>query len=542
MSFAGRVSVTALMVLLCGASMGARVVINEALVNEPGGATTLEWFELYNSADTAVALAGWAALRGGDQIDLSTAPALGAHGFVVVTRNADAFATVWGDRNGVWGDALTEDFPLIEAAFTLPNVADSLLLVSPAGDTAKLVWPSGGADAVSWERGELADDSALQSLDAAGATPGRVNSRTPLPLNLALEFLGARADGSGFTELAVRVRNRGLSAASGGGAVIISEPVHRPGEYPALSGALLARLTYSTLAPDSAVELHLTVTLPGLYAALGCELELLDDNLYDNVILFTAPGAQFPPAALTEFLANPTPPYSTEWIEIRNLQGGELSLDGWTLSDNAATTALGAVTLEPLSYAVLTQDSLEFGRSYPAVSAQLVAVEPWRTLNNDGDVIVLRDQYGIVVDSFAYAAAWPDNRSWARTEPTATGLWGRSADPGGTPGAINVALGPATGADLRVAISPNPFSPDGDLIDDTAYIAVTAPAGAEMTVRIFDRHGAAIRTLVSEAPFSALVAWDGRNDDGRRAPIGIYIVYASVDDTHDFKTTVVIAR
>jgi len=41
------------------------------------------------------------------------------------------------------------------------------------------------------------------------------------------------------------------------------------------------------------------------------------------------------------------------------------------------------------------------------------------------------------------------------------------------------------------------------------------------------------------------IVWDGRGDDGRTLPVGIYIIYARVEggrESADIKKTVVIAR
>jgi flagellar hook assembly protein FlgD len=48
--------------------------------------------------------------------------------------------------------------------------------------------------------------------------------------------------------------------------------------------------------------------------------------------------------------------------------------------------------------------------------------------------------------------------------------------------------------------------------------------------------------LDGQSSLQAEFAWDGKSDDGKQQPIGIYIVYFEAVGVESTKTTVVIAR
>lgn len=79
---------------------------------------------------------------------------------------------------------------------------------------------------------------------------------------------------------------------------------------------------------------------------------------------------------------------------------------------------------------------------------------------------------------------------------------------------------------LRFATQPVAFSPNGDGVRDTATVGFDLTRDAVVSFRVIDAEGREVRELV---PFRRLPGdvryrfrWDGRDDDGRRVPDGIY--------------------
>ena len=101
-----------------------------------------------------------------------------------------------------------------------------------------------------------------------------------------------------------------------------------------------------------------------------------------------------------------------------------------------------------------------------------------------------------------------------------------------------------SGSSIAVAVKPSVFSPDGDGFEDVAIITVEeAPAEAELTMRVYDRQGRVVRTIIDgERLLKSSYTWDGRSDGGNRLPIGIYILYLEAAGGGSVKKTVVIAR
>lgn len=77
-------------------------------------------------------------------------------------------------------------------------------------------------------------------------------------------------------------------------------------------------------------------------------------------------------------------------------------------------------------------------------------------------------------------------------------------------------------------ISPNPFSPDGDGRDDTASIQYLLPEPeGTLTLMIYDLKGRLVKTLLKNEKIeeeSGWVKWDGRGDNNKILPLGMYIV------------------
>lgn len=72
-------------------------------------------------------------------------------------------------------------------------------------------------------------------------------------------------------------------------------------------------------------------------------------------------------------------------------------------------------------------------------------------------------------------------------------------------------------------IRPNPFSPDWG---EVAWIELNTPADDRVTLRLYDLKGRLVKTCLNNAPGGHQnYPWDGKDNMGRRAAIGIYIAH-----------------
>ncbi len=91
-----------------------------------------------------------------------------------------------------------------------------------------------------------------------------------------------------------------------------------------------------------------------------------------------------------------------------------------------------------------------------------------------------------------------------------------------------------------ISLEPNPFTPNGDGINDALEVAYDITAitqAAEVSIILFDLSGRRVRQLYQSSDLSGhydpgsqpLLSWDGRDDHGSPVPPGIYILRASVE-------------
>jgi gliding motility-associated-like protein len=537
--------------LFVAGSARSELVVNEVLVNEPGGTTSLEWIELYNNSSQAINSPSFyeITIESTDSISL-TLDGLGTiepFGYAVICRKLFSvgggigYEEVWGDNSSVWGDGAEETYSIKEVtSISLTNGPGRVLLKRAGTFESELIWPDGGSDGISWERRLPGEATVLQSLATTGNTPGRINSITPLPVDLALDTVEVVAD-SGRTSIFIEIINRGLTAVTGATVTLYEVNELNPDDFSNVLEIIAVPPTdigFTTL-------LGQLFHLSGLYLHLGAVLTD-DDRLDNNRKVFMAPGDQFPPVILNEFLANPAVGGAGEWVEI--VTQGDISFDmtGWKLGDSQGLDDISnaAITVGNGEYVILAQSSTEFLGHYAGYTGQIVESLQWPTLNNDGDIVRLVDQYGIEASRFEYQSVFSDEATWSRSEEEGSaGRWGRSESPGGSPGEMNSVVFAPAGSSVSIDLDTEIFSPNGDGYQDVLEIRLNASEAEAYSLRIYDRHGRKVKTLIEDEPFlRAVYEWDGRDDQGRKLSLGMYIVYFDVSGVQSVRKTVVVAR
>jgi hypothetical protein len=183
-------------------------------------------------------------------------------------------------------------------------------------------------------------------------------------------------------------------------------------------------------------------------------------------------------------------------------------------------------------------------------------------LINTGELILLKDVKGNVIDSVWYSDKWHNknfsltkNVSIEKINPNLSSNdsknWSSSVNiVGATPGEQNSVYTVNLNKESNISVSPNPFSPDEDGFEDFTIInyKIKQPT-AQTRIKIFDSKGRLVRTLTNNfsSGSSGSIIFDGKDDDGNILRIGIYIIFfEALNDNsgivENMKTVVVVAR
>jgi hypothetical protein len=311
---------------------------------------------------------------------------------------------------------------------------------------------------------------------------------------------------------------------------------------------------FNSMTPGDSSPYEFRFTLPGpgplsLFAVVSSGSDMAAAN--DTAIFHLR--AAVPPFAvvINEIMYDPLPGKS-EYVEIFNRSNAGVDIGGWRLTDREDDSTGGRLATEPFLLApggyLLCSPDTSVRSDYPGIPDDVRVVGGMRplSLNNGGDIILLLDETGAVIDRVGYDPGWhtpaldvTQGRSLERIESTTPGSgpwnWGTSAgSSGGTPGRANsLAEAPPSGEE-RLGCSPNPFSPDGDGYEDATVIGYRLGGGGPVVarVRIYDAEGRPVRTLTggSYVTGSGSFVWNGYDDRGRKVPIGVYVILLDAVD------------
>ncbi len=262
-----------------------------------------------------------------------------------------------------------------------------------------------------------------------------------------------------------------------------------------------------------------------------------DDSLS---CIWNRPG----PVLMNEIMYSPAPG-NPEWVEIVNGSSDPVQLIGWTFEDSRDRFVFctDSIVIQPDSFAVLTSDSSAFRNIWPDVHCPLLQPSGWPSLNNTtqqgevwADILILRDSSLCAVDYVPYDDEWGGSAgvSLEKLNPDFSGFeassW-TSCSSSGTPGECNSCSAESgSGSGKFLDYYPNPFSPDGDGRDDVLTIEMNFQHPEnEVTLEIYNIQGRLLLQLLHGeiCGSSKIITWNGTGENGRRLPVGRYIIYLS---------------
>jgi hypothetical protein len=257
---------------------------------------------------------------------------------------------------------------------------------------------------------------------------------------------------------------------------------------------------------------------------------------------------------------------NSEFVEFLNISGDSINVGGWEIVDengNKHRLSQLSLMIPNNSFFLLAADSLvvlKYGLD-ESVYKNIVGVSSLGLVNT-GELILLKDVKGNVIDSVWYSNRWHNsnfgstkNISLERINPNLVANdpnnWSSSVTPiGATPGKQNSIYTVNLNTESNVSVSPNPFSPDNDGFEDFTIINYKlTQATSQVRIKIFDNKGRLVRSLANNqaSGSSGSVIFDGLDEDGQTLRIGIYIVFLEAINegsgvVETMKTVVVVAR
>jgi hypothetical protein len=400
-----------------------------------------EFVELYNNSPFAITLNGWTISDDTRTANIPTVT-IQPDSFIILcaTTHVSLFST-FGRTVGV------TSFP------SLNNGGDDIIIRDAAGNiidalTYDMTWyddPSknqGGwtIELVNPLNTCLGQENYRVAIDARGGTPGRLNSQwNKLPDTIPPQLINVfvqdaqsvllqfdkRLDESTIMDVSMMFSPQ----------LIISRSVLLPN----LESILV------TVAPSLVANQNYTITVSNLR---DCNGNIMTQAL--SQLMWVVPDtAQTFDILITEFMADPTPEVqlpNAEYIELYNRSNRIISLQGWTLTDNAGRATLPAINLLPDSFVVFTSTS---SASRFSAFRNVYGISGFPSLGNSEDEIVLRDHLGRIIHALTYTDSWYQdnvkrNGGWSLeimdiNNPCAGNEnWRASLHPsGGTPGKPN---------------------------------------------------------------------------------------------------------
>ena len=257
---------------------------------------------------------------------------------------------------------------------------------------------------------------------------------------------------------------------------------------------------------------------------------------------------------------------NSEYIEFYNLSSDSVNIGGWKFEDengNSYNLSEASFVVAPKEYFILIADSSAI-TSYNLFdyTNKNIIDESSLGLVNTGELVLLKDVRGNIVDSVFYSDDWNNrniastqNKSLERINPNLNGNdplnWSTCVNSiGGTPGNQNSIFAENLNEEKNISVNPNPFSPDNDGFEDFTIINYNlTQATAQVRIKIFDSKGRLVRTLLNNQASgqNGSVIFDGLDDENKALRIGIYIVFLEALNDNSgivetLKTVVVVAR
>jgi hypothetical protein len=517
------------------------IVINEIMYNTTKKIE--EWIELFNSSDMDINLKDWQLADRKKSIVLSeSTKVIRPFQYLLITNQPldDPNQTV----EIIVNDNLPElnnrgdEIKLGDPVMTLVDSID----YSDCGPSEKNI----SLERIRYEENSLDPANWQFSIDSTGSTPGRLNSHSPRKYDAGIQDVNFYITGESppynkDSEICLVIENSGRNTLENIYIQISTAPIND-----SLHQSLIAEQIIAGLTPKEQKQISVTwhTPPPGVHSLIVQLTQNMDMNPLNNCKrIDVTVGYPIGSVVINEIMASPAPDHP-EWFEIYNPGEDPIELLHWSFSDSDTS----------IRHPLVDQSTLLHTKCFALISAELFSpVNENETISlrtetfpalNTSDCIYLIDGIGTIIDKIDYGALGIDVRgkSIERINPSVGSLnnnWSVCVDPRGhTAGSTNSVFVEIPPKKTNLSLFPNPFSPNGDGIDDLVAITYMLPVHTAMiNIRIFDCNGRLVRFLSNNQPAAAKTTrfWNGQDDSGRPCRTGIYIVAVEAFDRENGK-------
>ncbi len=518
------------------------IIINEFMADPTDrvGLPEAEFVELYNRSDKIISVEGFTLVSGTSS----------SSSFPLIVLNPDDYLIVYKDEEGISFDNFGTNAPL--ASYSgLSNAGDDVALVAPNDEVIDalefdLTWYQNTAkDDGGYSLERISPFSPCEgaenwrvSADTLGGTPGSRNSifeelvddnlpdiTTAFPnsgTNLVLSFtealdLQTAADPSNYSI------DNGIT-------VIAANPI--PPLYDQVELELGVPLQENTLYEVS-IASTLTDCIGNEFGMINTALFGLPETIEEGDII------------INEVLFDPAVG-GVDYVELYNNSNKYMNIGDLVILNDVAGSSPSKLIehnylLFPQAYVVLTPNPADIIEKYTVQNENVLLKNDLPTLSPDfGNVTLVT--IGNVIDKFDYKEDYHfeliDETKGVSLERidfdvftnTPDNWHSASTNAGyGTPTYVNSQYlsSETTGSDI-FTLEDNTFSPDNDGFRDFLKLDYALDGNDyAANINVYDAKGRKIRDLVENETLGAegFIQWDGINNDGEKARIGIYVLW-----------------
>jgi hypothetical protein len=525
------------------------IIINEIFADPSPrvGLPETEFVELYNPSEKEVSLAGMSYGSGAIEHKFKWGQILPKSYLILCPSKDSVIFSAYGKVHG------------LPAWPSLSNEKDVIILKNNKGRVFQKVSYSAG-----WykDAGKKAGGYSLElmntasvctgsqnwgaSVDAAGGTPGKINS---IHSNAPADVLKLSAVVMTDSVTLLLTFNRAVDSLTASRSInyMINNGIGNPGSVQMISSSF-EQVQLKLRVPPLRGHTY-NIEVKDVQDCMGTEIS----SSFNNGEFILTQKVLKSSLLISEVLFNPRS-NGTDFVEIYNntkhiLDLQEVSIA--TILKDTISSSKRIITkqllFEPGHYIAVTSDPDILKKEYRVENADRILQASLPSLNDDKGIVVLLSD-GARIDQLNYSEKMHfqllKNFEGVSLERSSFLLNGNesgnfrsatSASGFATPGYKNSQYEPGTMSSNEFTLASKTFSPDNDGFEDLLQVSYRMPVpGMVANVRIFTDKGILIKYLLKNMTLNTegVFTWDGLNDLNTAAGTGIYVMYAEIFDTN----------